>query len=228
MERIGWWHKSLGHDYKRRSVKHQYRDWPGWKRFMLMFEGTGIKTTPYLADSRKYATILFETGCRIAEGVQLKRDMFTWNEEAIMGWDVPVLKKKEEENPVRRIMIKLDDHNPLGFEFVEYLEASKEGEYLLPGLKRFSREEEPWRHASIKTAYNRITELHPDFFPHILRGYRAGMLVNERGFSIRELMGWFDWKSTDMAVHYTKIRDMAAAMGIKNVPQGLGGSVEDD
>ena len=60
--------------------------------------------------------------------------------------------------------------------------------------------------------------MHPDLFPHLLRGYRAGMFVTERDFSIQELMRWFDWKSADMAVHYTRIRDMAESMGIENIP----------
>ena len=197
----------------KRSVEHDYRDWPGWERFMMIF--AGADRAPFPEDSRKYATILFETGCRISEVVQLKPDMFTWNEDAVVCWTAPLLKKGEKAT--RRIYIKLDDRNPLGYALVEYLEACKT-EYLMPGLKRFTRAIEPWRHVSVKTLYNRITELHPSFFPHILRGYRAGMLVTERNFSMRQLMAWFDWKSADMAAHYTKIRDIPESMGIKNIP----------
>ena len=212
MDRIGWW---ATHEYKRRSIKKQYKDWPGWTRFMMIF--AGADRAPHPEDSKKYATILFETGCRISEVILLKKDMFTWNDGAVIGWHVPVLKKKGETDATREVMIKLDERNPLGYALVEYLEAC-ETEYLLPGLVPFSRAVRPGAHASRKTCYNRITEMHKDLFPHILRGYRAGMLVNERNFSMRQLMGWFDWKSADMATHYTKIRDMAASMGIKKIP----------
>ena len=170
-----------------------------------------------LKDSRKYATILFETGCRISEVVLLEKDMFTWNDGAVIGWHIPVKKKKGEPEATREVMIKLDERNPLGYDLVEYLETC-ETKYLLPGLTPFSRAIRPGTHVSIKTAYNRITEMHPDLFPHILRGYRAGMLVNERNFDMRQLMAWFDWKSADMAAHYTKIKDMAASMGITDIP----------
>lgn len=199
---------------KRRSIKRDYRDWPRWERFMMMF--AGADRAPFPEDSRKYATILFETGCRIAEVVKLERDMFAWNDEAIVCWHAPLLKKGEPAT--RRIYIKLDDRNPLGYALVDYLEACKT-KYLLPGFKdRHNRTIDPDHHVCVKTCYNRITEMHKDLFPHILRGYRAGMLVTERGFDMRQLMAWFDWKSADMAAHYTRIKDIPESMGIKNIP----------
>lgn len=198
----------------RRSVLYDLPDWPGWPRFMGMFDGS--RATPYPEDSRKYATILFETGCREAEAILLRPNMFKINDEAITGYTVPVLKKRRRAT--RTVMIKLDDKNPLGYEFASYIDECKT-RYLLPGRRPFSREIVPDRHISPKTVYNRITELHPELWPHALRGYRASMLVYERNFSVQDLVGWFDWKSADAAVHYTRTRDMASAMGIKNVPR---------
>ena len=213
--RIGWW---ATHDYKRRSIEHDLPSWPGWDGFMKLIEGS--KDAPYPGDSEKYATIIFETGCREMEAVKLKPSQFRWDEDSILVENAPVLKKGRRAT--RDILIKLDDKNPLGYSLVEYLEACEPDEYLMPGLKKFSREEEPWRHASPKTVYNRITEMSPELWPHALRGYRASMLVNERGFSVQNLMKWFSWRNADSAVHYTATKDMAEAMGIDRIPQGRG------
>jgi len=189
-------------------------DWPGWETFMAMLGG--YNDAPHPEDSEKYATIIFETGCRLGEVILLKPGMFKWNEDAIAVRNVPVLKKRVRTT--REIIIGLDSLNPLGYRLVDYVEDC-DTEYLLPGLTKFSREVEPWRHISPKTVYNRVSEIHPDLWPHALRGYRASMLVYERGFSVQMLVAWFNWKSADMALHYTKTRDMAEAMGIKNVPR---------
>ena len=203
-------------DRLRRSIEHDLPDWPGWIPFMQMLRHS--KDAPYPGDSMKYATIIFETGCRKTEVIKLKPSQFKWNDEAIVVQNAPVLKKGERST--RDIMIVLDEKNPLGYALIDYLEdCENKEEYLLPGLKKFSREEEPWRHVSPKTVYNRITEMHPDLWPHALRGYRASMLVYERQFSVQDLVGWFNWTSADMAVKYTRTRDMATAMGVKNVPR---------
>ena len=211
----GWW---ATHDYYRRSVSFSLPDWPGWDSFMEMLNNPDA---PQVTDSKKYATLIFETGCRESEAIKLKPDQFKWNEEAIVISNAPVLKKRKKFT--RDIIIKLDDKNPLGYDLIEYVEACKT-EYMLPGFGRGfrsggDREVEGWRHVSPKTVYNRIIELNSDLWPHALRGYRASMLVYERGFSIQELMGWFEWKSADSAAHYTKTRDLAHAMGIENVPR---------
>ena len=222
--RLGWW---ASHDYKRRSVEHDLQSWPGWAGFMRLFEKADNPPYPrdskkyaMLKDSRRYAIIIFETGCREMEAVKLKPSQFRWDEDSILVENAPVLKKGRRAT--RDILIKLDDKNPLGYSLVEYLEACEPDEYLMPGLKKFSREVEPWRHVSPKTVYNRITEMSPELWPHALRGYRASMLVNERGFSVQNLMKWFSWRNADSAVHYTATKDMAEAMGIDRIPQGRG------
>ena len=198
----------------RRSILYDLPDWPGWSGFMGMFDG--CRDAPYPEDSKKYGTIIFEVGCREAEAIKLKPTMFRINDEAIVGYNIPVLKKRSRAT--RMVVIKLDEQNPLGYDLVDYIENC-DTEYLLPGRRPFSREIVPSRHISPKTVYNRITEIHPDLWPQALRGYRASMLVYERSFSVQDLVGWFNWKSADMALHYTKTRDMADAMGIKEVPR---------
>ncbi len=201
----------------RRSIRDDLPEWPGWPAFNKMFDNA--VNAPYPEDSEKYATIIFETGCREAEVIKLTSSHFKWNDEAIIVKNAPVLKKKERAS--RDIMIKIDESNPLAYALIDYVEEARRREYayLLPGLQRFTREVEPWRHVSPKTVYNRITELHPELWPHALRGYRASMLVYEREFSIQNLIEWFAWEGADTAAHYTKTRDMASAMGIKKVPR---------
>ena len=200
----------------RRSVKLDIPDWPGWVAFTKMLE-QGREEAPYPEDSIKYATILFETGCRVSEAIQLRPSMFKMNEEAIVIQNAPVLKKGRRAT--RDILIKLDEVDPLAYELVEYVEECKT-DYMLPGLSRgFSRAVESWRHVCRSTVNKRIGELCPELWPHALRGYRASMLVYERGFSVQDLVSWFDWKGADTALHYTRTRDMATAMGIKEVPR---------
>ena len=44
------------------------------------------------------------------------------------------------------------------------------------------------------------------------------MLVRERDFRVQQLVSWFGWKSGDMAIHYTKTKDLAHDMGITKLP----------
>lgn len=198
----------------KRSVLYDLPDWPGWVKFMNIFDNAS--NAPYPSDSRLYGTLIFETGCRLEEVIKIKPEMFFYNDEAIIVKNVPLLKKKKRDT--RDIVIKIDDLNPLAPLLIEYVELC-ESEYLLPGRKKFTREIEGWRHISPKTVYNRISEIHPDLWPHALRGYRASMLVAERGFSVQDLVTWFEWSSADMALHYTRTKDIAQSMGIRYLPR---------
>ena len=188
-------------------------DWPGWDTFMEYYEGAD--QAPYPEDSRLYFTLLFESGCRREEVIKIRPDMIKYNEEAIVIQNVPVLKKKKRTT--RNVIIKRDDKNPLADHLLKYL-ADCDTDYLLPGLRPFTREKIRDRHVSQKTVWNRISELSPDLWPHALRGYRASMLVHERGFTVQNLVSWFDWSSANMAVHYTRTKDLAHNMGIMKLP----------
>ena len=189
-------------------------DWPGWEKFLKYYENA--EDAPYPEDSKLYFTAIFETGCREAEVICLTPSMFRWNDEALVINGVPVLKKRKRVT--RDIVVKLDDLDPLGFELIDFVESC-DTDYLLPGLRRFSREKEKHRHVSPKTVYNRISEIHKDLWPQAIRAYRASMLVFERGFTVQDLVRWFEWKSADMALHYTRTKDIANSMGIKNLPK---------
>lgn len=187
-------------------------DWPGWPAFMEYYDAAD--GAPYPEDSRLYFTLLFESGCRRTEAPKIRPEMIRYNDEAIVIRNVPVLKKGKRT--IRDAIIKRDDHNPLAKELIRFKEEC-DTDYMLPGLKPNTREKVANRHVSSKTVYNRISEI-SDLFPHALRAYRASMLVHERGFSVQQLVSWFEWKNADMAIHYTRTRDIAAEMGINNLP----------
>jgi len=44
------------------------------------------------------------------------------------------------------------------------------------------------------------------------------MLVHERDFRVQQLVSWFKWEKADMAIHYTRTKDLAADMRIKILP----------
>jgi len=198
----------------RRSVEHDLPDWPGWPKFLKYLDYA--EKAPYPEDSKLYFLLLFETGCRASEVIELKLSMFKFNDEAIVCENAPVLKKKKRDT--RDIIMKLDELNPLGYELIDLLEACKT-EYLLPKRLPFNRDIIGDKHTSSRTVYNRISEIHKDLWPHGVRGYRASMLVHERDFRVQQLVSWFKWVKADTAIHYTRTKNLAHDMGIKRLPQ---------
>lgn len=159
--------------------------------------------------------MFFETGCRVSGGLQLRPEQFKWNDYTINVYTAPVLKRGRRET--RNILIKLED-NPLSHELLDYIDACTT-KYLLPRRKKFSREIIPDQATSRSNVYRKIKEIDPCLWVHGLRGLRASHLVVERGgFNVFNLTKWFNWRSADMAVHYTQSVDMAKALGIPEIP----------
>jgi hypothetical protein len=54
-----------------------------------------------------------------------------------------------------------------------------------------------------------------------MRGWCAGMLVEEHGLDVFDLMQWFDWNSTTTPSHYAKTRERALELklGINDPPE---------
>ena len=170
--------------------------------------------TNFPEESKLYFVVFFETGCRVSEGLQLRPEQFKVNDYAIQVYNAPVLKRRKRET--RNILIKLED-NPLSYELLEYLDECTTT-YLLPRRKQFSREIIPDQATSRSNVYRKVREIDPSLWVHGLRGLRASHLVAERGFNVFNLTKWFNWRSADMAVHYTQSIDMAKALGIPEVP----------
>ncbi len=217
----------------RRSVKKDIPDWPGWDEFMGLYKA--CDNAKYPEDSRLYFEVLFETGCRESEAILLRPEQFKYNEEAIMVSRAPVDKKKRrvktgrtlpdgepefksvKQYETRDIFIKLEN-NPIAHNLIESIKKC-DTEYVLAAKMPFSREVIRDQHTTRATVYNRISEIHPDIWPHGLRAYRASHLVYERDFDVQDLVAWFKWQSADVAVHYTQTKNMARKMGITKIPR---------
>jgi len=187
-------------------------DWMGWPKFLELYNKH--KEAPYPETSRAAFLLLFNGGFRASEAITIKKEQCRYNDEAVIIEHTPVLKKKNLS--YRDVVIRLDDANPLGYEFVDLIEET-EGEYLFPKHTKFYRNIIPDMMSTRMTLYRRVNEV-GGLFPHSLRSYRAMMLVYEREFTVQDLVKWFEWTNADMAVRYTRTRDIAQRMGIKNLP----------
>lgn len=184
----------------------------GWNKFISLFRL--YEETKYPEVSKAGFLLCFEGGFRASEAIVIRKDQCFYNDDAIVIRHAPVIKKKSPT--YRNVLIKLDVKNPLGYEFRELIEDC-EGTYLFPKHTPLYREYKPHLQSTRRTLYRRINEI-GNLFPHSLRAYRAMMLVAERGFTVQNLVEWFSWSSADMAIHYTRTRDIAKVMGIKNLP----------
>lgn len=196
----------------KRSVKHDLHPWPGWEEILNLY--SKCDNTIYPDESRLYFTVYFETGCRVSEGLMLTPGQFRWNETAISVYNVPVLKRRRRET--RNILIKIED-NPLALELIDFLESCST-KYLLPRRLQFSRSLVSDEHTSRFNVYRKIKEIDQSLWVHGLRGLRASHLVAERGFDVFHLTRWFNWVSSDMAIHYAQNVDMAKTLGISDIP----------
>lgn len=171
--------------------------------------------TKHPEDCRLYFLTLFNGGFRRAEAIKVRMDMVSYNKEAIMIRNAPVIKKRKYVT--RNVPIQLDDKiNPLAKEFLECIKDI-DTEYLLTAKLPFGMGDSKVGSVSSKTVYNRIREMR--LFPHALRAYRAMHLVAVKDFRAKDLVAWFEWKSAEMALHYTKTRAMLDRLGIKNPPR---------
>jgi len=144
-------------------------------------------------------SVLFETGCRISEALQLHREMFVYEAPFLKVYRLPVMKKKERApigDRFRNISIPLQE--PLVEPMMKYV-GSKPG-------RLFSR--------SRVWAWRKIVEVDDRWWPHRIRSERATQLNLEYGFDISKLMKWFNWVEAKEAQEYVRLdmRDLEKAM----------------
>lgn len=194
-------------------------DIPQYSKQLMVGYLEACEKTRYPEESRACLLVVFEGGFRASEALMITPDQCSWNDEAIVIYNAIVLKKQRTRRGVsqRDIYIKVDEKNPLGYAFRDLLESCTT-KYLIPKRKRFSRELVRDLPMSYRTLKDRISAISPDIFPHALRGLRATMLTLERDFSIQDLLNWFQWSRADIALHYSRTRDVSKKMGISNVP----------
>lgn len=134
---------------------------------------------------------LFETGCRISEALQLRRDMFRVEDEWITVYRVPVLKKKQDA-PIgdRYRNIPIHKAEPLARYMMQYVE-SLERELLFTKTRQWA-----W--------YN-IVSVDQRWWCHRIRSERATQLHVEYGYEVPELMKFFNWSEAKEALEYVKL-----------------------
>jgi len=125
--------------------------------------------------------------------------------------------------PESRQKIEYRDHimprdMPLAEELIKIIEYHQERgyDYLLYQRLPFSRTPEPKKPCSVTIVKDRITELHPDLFPHGIRALHVRYLRARYGerFGPEKIKDHFRWSSVEMVHHYLSGQDLADAMGV--------------
>jgi len=160
---------------------------------------------------------LFETGGRVSEVLQLRRENFEWDDEIIVVTGMRVLKrfrkvgeyvdasgrKRWVTEPVyvTRGRFPILRREPLVPYMLGWI-VECDG-YLFPSPKR----DRP--HLSRRRALQIVTEVGRrvgvKVWPHYFRSQRASQLAQEYGYTIHKLLRFFDWKNIATAVRYSKL-----------------------
>ncbi len=190
----GYW---SNHKYKRRSVESikSFCGWPYLEKLSV--------TCKNERDSA-LISLLFSTGGRISEVLKLKKDNFRIDEKHIILVAMPVLKRykkigliemangkkkwrTKKEIGYRTFPIRIDE--PLVKYFVNYVDAKKKNIFKIGRIR----------------AYQIITELEPDIYPHWFRSQRASQLAFEYGFQEHDLIEYFMWRNYLTAFRYSRM-----------------------
>jgi len=133
----------------------------------------------------------------------------------------PLTKRKIEYRDV-----VIPSEIPLFNEFTHLIQDLKDEGYRHVLYKRlkFSREPVKDGHCTPRTVQNRINELHPDLFPHLIRPLHARFLrahFKEKGkdFDGAEIKEYFKWSTLEMADLYLGADKIAGLMGITELPK---------
>ena len=195
--------------FVRRSVE-DVPAWIGWQRMLTYYNGSPSQL------HKNIFTTIFETGGRVSEVIELKPDMFVWNDEAIKV--VGMIVKKHRKHKRRDFLIKIED-NLLAKDLISFVSSCKT-KFLFPKGEPFTGRIIFDQHTSTTRIYLKVLEISGDLWPHYLRAQRASFNVFVRKMNLFQLMDWFKWKGTDTPAHYINqtLEGMAKQMGIKNIP----------
>ena len=186
----------------KRSVRDDPNRFPGWDRLKALYEKAPTQEHKIIFAS------LFLTGARVSEAITIWRDQVAYNEDSLYFYGLPVLKKGKDNPATRNAMLPRTDQNVLIPPFIKYLESC-ETKYLLPARSRFVGEVVKDKHTSRFTVYRKLQAIDESLFPHLLRAWCAGYLVEEHGFNAFDLQPWFNWTSVDTPSWYASTREKA-------------------
>ena len=148
---------------------------------------------------------LFETGGRVSEVLQLRKDNFIVQEPFLIVKAMPVLKRYSKVGEYRdkngrmkwitkrKIAYRtfpIHMKEPLCDPLLRYIEGIAEGKLF---------------HMSRIQAYRIVRRLDKNIFPHWFRAQRASQLALEYGFDVHDLIDFFSWKSLQTAIHYSRM-----------------------
>ncbi len=207
-------------DWKRnRRVVEDIPAWIGWDNLMSYYNHSPTQS------HKDVFVVLFETGGRVSEIIELQPSQFDWNDQAIKVDRMTVLKYRKRMR--RDFLIKRDEQNPLAEHLISLVARCKT-KYLFPRMQRLSGAVIPDKHTSRTRLYLKVREISNDLWCHWFRAQRASFNVFVRGMDAFQLADWFKWKSMDTPLHYINqtLAGMAENMGIKNIPKGRKETVE--
>jgi len=219
----GYWKT---HKFERRSVEDLARKkFCGWNVLLEMIDACDDPTRynpqdyPLMKERDKaLLAAIFETGGRLSEVLQLRKEMFSIGEEWISVKGMPVLKhfrriKDDDGNTVKTKTIKTTREftfrraEPLAEILVAWIDLYATN-YLFPSKTKKRKT------LSYQRAYQIVTEIGKkigfDCFPHRLRSERASQLCSEYGYQLQTVMDFMAWESIKVAKDYvhSSLEDM--------------------
>jgi integrase len=181
----GYW---ASHEYKRHSVG-EIEEFVGWGR---LAEICRAGTSPR---DRAFPAALFETGCRVSEGIRLTTSHFDLSDpQWVRCVDVPIVKQKKVA-PSRTFSFLRSE--PLFSVIEPYLSGLKPGSQLFP----FTRQ----RAYQIVKAMGKKAGI--EVWDHWFRSQRASQMGAEYRLSESQLMEWFKVRDPTWARRYCKLGD---------------------
>jgi len=200
------------HNLEGVRIDARARAWIGWDNLLSYYNKCPTDL------HRKIFVVLFETGGRVSEVLELQPAQFIWNEEAIKVERMTVLKYRKRMR--RDFLIKRDEKNPLTDDLISFVQSC-ETEFLFPKGEWITGNIVSNHHTSRTRLYLKVREISDDLWCHWFRAQRASFNVFVRRMDAFQLADWFKWKSMDTPLHYINqtLAGMAENMGIKKIPE---------
>jgi len=135
--------------------------------------------------------VLFETGCRVSEALNLHKDMFVYDDDDwLTVYRAPVLKKKS--------------HAPVGDRF-RNIPILRSEPLVAPMMQYVDSCEGPLFSKSRQWAWLNIVQTDEAWWCHRIRSERATQLHLDYGYEVPELMKFFNWSEPKEALEYVKL-----------------------
>jgi site-specific recombinase XerD len=171
----------------------------GWDFLLKLIDKCGSNRNKALIST------LFETGGRVSEVLDLQKDNFIVQSKYVIVKSMPVHKSYRKvgekynkdgkkvwiTQPKKRFRtFPIPKSEPLCHYMLNYINQIKESKLF--GISRIQ-------------TYRIVRSLDSQIFPHWFRAQRASQLALEYGFSVHDLIDFFNWKSLSTAIHYSRM-----------------------